>query len=49
VIDPDDSILTILTLIIKVEANRIEIASIGTAYLHVSGWHQQFRQTAFRC
>jgi hypothetical protein len=44
VIQLHDSILTVLSLTIEIEANRVKVARIGTAYLHVSRWKQQLRQ-----
>jgi hypothetical protein len=40
VIDLYDSILTVLILLIQVEANGVKNAGIGTAYLHVPRWQQ---------
>jgi len=48
VIDLNDSILTILTLLIQVETNRVKTAGVGLAYLHVTRWDQQFRKAALR-
>ena len=38
------STLTVLSLTIEIEANRVKIARVETAYLHVSRWNQQLRQ-----
>ena len=46
-IDLNDSTLTILTILIKLETYSIKTASVGLAYLHVSRRDQQFRKTVF--
>ena len=42
-----NTILAILALMVKIEADRVEINLIGAAYLHISRWNQQLRQAVF--
>jgi len=40
-IDLDDSKLAVLSLLVQVKADRIKVATFGTAYLHIARWQQQ--------
>ncbi len=45
-IDSHDWKLSVLSLLVHVEADRIEITGVRPANLHITGLQKQFRETA---
>jgi hypothetical protein len=47
VINLHNARLAILTVMIVIETDRVEVNRVGSANLHISRWNQQSRQAVF--